>query len=99
MEPLSASALRWSCDANLLEFDTTEQSEKLDCVFGQHRAVEAIQFGIAIHREGYNIFALGPQGAGKQRQQRRRAPATRLRTTSSVLIARSAILRGGAART
>jgi len=66
MEPLSASALRWSCDPHLFEFDTTEQYEKLDCVFGQHRAVEAIQFGIAIHREGYNIFALGPQGTGKQ---------------------------------
>jgi hypothetical protein len=43
MEPLPASALRWCCGPNLFEFATTEQFKKLDCVFGQHRAVEAVR--------------------------------------------------------
>ena len=65
MEPLPASALRWRCDPDQFEFETTAQFQELDCVFGQQRAVEAVRFGIAIRREGYNIFALGPQGTGK----------------------------------
>ena len=65
MEPLPASALRWRCDPAQIDFDTTQSSE-LDHVFGQDRAAEAIRFGIAIRHEGYNVFALGPQGIGKQ---------------------------------
>ncbi len=65
MELLPASALRWRCDPDQFEFETTAQFQELDCVFGQRRAVEAVRFGIEIRREGYNIFALGPQGTGK----------------------------------
>ena len=65
MKPLPASALRWRCDPAQFDFDTTQSSE-LDHVFGQDRAAEAIRFGIAIRHEGYNVFALGPQGIGKQ---------------------------------
>lgn len=66
MEPLPVSALRWCCDPDQFSFDTTDQVTDLDCVFGQDRAVDAIRFGIAIRREGYNLYALGPQGTGKQ---------------------------------
>ncbi len=65
MEPLPVSALRWRCNPDQFEFETTAQVQEPDCVFGQQRAVEAVRFGIAIRREGYNIFALGPQGTGK----------------------------------
>jgi len=27
---------------------------------GQDRATEAVRFGLAIQREGYNLFAMGP---------------------------------------
>lgn len=66
MKPLPVSALRWHCDPDQFEFETTSQFPELTCVFGQDRAVESLRFGIAIRREGYNIFALGPQGTGKQ---------------------------------
>ncbi|HEY6561867.1 MAG TPA: ATP-binding protein [Polyangiaceae bacterium] len=33
---------------------------------GQERAVEALRFGIGIRRPGYNLFAVGPAGVGKQ---------------------------------
>ncbi len=66
MEPLPVSALRWHCDPDQFEFETTQQCPEPACIFGQDRAVEAIRFGVAIRREGYNIFAVGPQGTGKQ---------------------------------
>lgn len=66
MERLPVSALRWVCDPTQFEFDTTTQVGELTGVFGQDRAVASIRFGISIHREGYNIFAMGPQGTGKQ---------------------------------
>jgi predicted ATP-dependent protease len=40
-------------------------------VLGQDRAVAAIQFGIGMRRDGYNVFALGPTGAGKHAIVRR----------------------------
>jgi lon-related putative ATP-dependent protease len=39
--------------------------EDLKEIIGQARAVEALQFGIGIRREGYNLFSLGPSGTGK----------------------------------
>lgn len=32
---------------------------------GQERAIEAIRFGIGTRRKGFNLFVLGPQGAGR----------------------------------
>jgi lon-related putative ATP-dependent protease len=63
---LPAAALYRRCDPNQFDFETTAELEDLTKVIGQSRAVEAIQFGIGIEREGYNIFALGPTGTGKR---------------------------------
>ena len=49
----------------ILAFSTTEEVEKLDAIIGQDRATRAIEFGIGMEAEGYNIFAMGPTGAGK----------------------------------
>jgi len=38
-----------------------------DAVVGQARALEAVRFGVAMRRDGYNVFALGPPGVGKHR--------------------------------
>lgn len=66
MESLSVAALRWQCDPQQFAFESTEQVAGLTSIFGQERAVDAIRFGIAIRRQGFNIYALGPQGTGKQ---------------------------------
>ncbi|MCJ7796280.1 MAG: AAA family ATPase, partial [Thermoleophilia bacterium] len=34
-------------------------------IIGQARAVTSVDFGIGIRSEGYNIYALGPEGTGK----------------------------------
>jgi len=66
VERLAPSALRWSCDPDQFEFQTTAELPDLDEIIGQSRAVEAVQFGIGIQREGYNLYALGPAGMGKR---------------------------------
>ncbi|MGE5246076.1 MAG: Lon protease family protein [Betaproteobacteria bacterium] len=68
---LNASQLRRRCDPAELPFTTTAELPDSPVVFGQERAVAAIQFGIGIRRHGYNIFALGPTGAGKHAIVRR----------------------------
>jgi len=63
--PLSHTALRWTCDPAALGFETTVDLEPIDEVVGQPRAVAALEFGVAIDRQGYNLFCYGPTGAGK----------------------------------
>jgi predicted ATP-dependent protease len=62
---LKASELRRHCDAAQFPFTSTAELPDSPLAFGQDRAVAAIRFGIGIRRDGYNIFALGPTGAGK----------------------------------
>jgi len=75
---LSASDLYRACDLEQLDFNTTDDLESLERIVGQPRAVDAVRFGIDIDCDGYNIFALGPPGMGKQSLIRqfleRRAP-------------------------
>ncbi len=63
--PLPAEALCLKCDPEQFAFETTEELDDLEEVIGQERAVEAINFGIGIRQEGYNLFAVGPLGTGK----------------------------------
>ena len=51
------------CNPDELDFETTAELEPATQVLGQKRAVEAIKFGMGMNREGYNIFALGPDGS------------------------------------
>jgi len=62
---LSAIALYRACDPEQFDFTTTADLAGLDGVVGQPRALEAVQFGVGIEQEGYNIFALGAVGAGR----------------------------------
>ncbi len=66
IKELDTEALYQCCDPEQFEFETTADLEDLTEVVGQSRAVEALQFGIGIQRDGYNIFALGPVGTGKR---------------------------------
>ena len=62
---LSPQALYTRCDPEQFGFKTTDELESLDETIGQGRAVAAVQFGIGIGHEGYNLFCLGPTGIGK----------------------------------
>ncbi len=63
---LRAEALYKSCDPDDFKFETTAEIDPAAEIPGQDRAAEAVRFGLGIERDGYNIFALGPAGTGKQ---------------------------------
>jgi lon-related putative ATP-dependent protease len=69
---LAAVQLRRRCDLGSLPFATTAELEALEAVPGQARATEAIEFGVGMRREGYNLFAMGPEGSGRHSLVRRR---------------------------
>jgi lon-related putative ATP-dependent protease len=71
VQPLEAAALYQRCDPRQFAFETTADLEDLTGVIGQARAVEAVRFGIGIAHQGYNLFALGPEGTGKYSTVRR----------------------------
>ncbi len=52
---LGPSDLRRSTDPASLGFATTADLADLDEVVGQDRAVEAVEFAVGMHREGYNL--------------------------------------------
>jgi len=68
---LPAPLLRRRCHPAQLPFATTAELPDCALSFGQDRAVDAIRFGIGMRRDGYNLFALGPIGAGKHAVVRR----------------------------
>ena len=68
---LKTSELYQSCDTGQFDFKTTAKLKTLPEVIGQERAVEAVRFGVGIQRDGYNLYALGPNGIGKYSLVRR----------------------------
>ncbi len=63
---LAVGQLYRSCDQSDLDFATTAELEPMADHFGQDRALEALQFGMQMAHEGYNIFLLGSAGVGKR---------------------------------
>ncbi|NNG16010.1 MAG: AAA family ATPase [Gemmatimonadales bacterium] len=48
------------------QFQTTDDIESLTGAIGQPRAVAAIELGVGMVEDGYNIFAFGLSGTGKE---------------------------------
>ncbi|HLZ36043.1 MAG TPA: ATP-binding protein [Nitrospira sp.] len=48
-----------------LGFDDTSELEPLTETIGQERAVEALEFGLQMKSQGFNIYVSGPVGTGK----------------------------------
>jgi predicted ATP-dependent protease len=67
--------LRRRCDPGRLPFATTAELEADREALGQRRALEAIELGIGMRREGYNLFAMGPEGLGRHTLVRARLEA------------------------
>jgi len=62
---VSADKLRWQCDPSVFDFECTEDLAPLREFVGQDRAIRAIEFGLSMNRDGYNIYVAGLTGAGK----------------------------------
>ncbi|MDA0269397.1 MAG: ATP-binding protein [Chloroflexi bacterium] len=62
---LSPDQVTALCDPDWLGFDDTNELATLEAVFGQERAVRAIEFALGMSAPGYNLYAAGPDGYGK----------------------------------
>ena len=63
---LNAESLYTACDPESFTFRTTSDMADGPEIMGQPRAVNAVEFGVQLRGEGYNIFALGPEGFGRR---------------------------------
>jgi lon-related putative ATP-dependent protease len=63
---ITAANLRWRCDPEQFEFQTTDDLTNLEGLLGQARAESAIEFGVGMRCDGYNLYVLGPPGSGKR---------------------------------
>ena len=63
--PLPPARLATPCAPEDLDFEVTTELDALEGPPGQARALEALEFGLAMRRSGYNLFVLGPTGSGR----------------------------------
>ncbi len=57
--------LNWNCDPKLFKFECTKDLAPLREFIGQERARRAMEFGLSMPNDGYNIFMAGLSGTGK----------------------------------
>jgi len=62
---LSPKELIWKCDPAQFEFSSTDELSCSEETIGQDRALTAIEFGLSIDSNGFNIFILGESGTGR----------------------------------
>lgn len=65
IKPLTFSEIAWSCD--VVDDPVRPQGEgPTDIILGQDRAIQAINFGLKMSDDGYNLFVLGREGTGRR---------------------------------
>ncbi len=62
---LNPEELRWVCDPEIFEFETTSHLKPIEGIVGQERALKALKLGVELKSPGYNIFVTGLSGTGK----------------------------------
>ena len=62
---LKYTDLRKVCDPSNFNFDTTLDLEPINTQIGQERGIKALEFGLNVDINGYNIYLEGPTGVGK----------------------------------
>src|SRR5579871_3887263 len=62
---LPPQALRWCCDPTTLGFVSTDEVPPMVGAAGQERGLDAINLGLAVDNDGFNVFVAGPAGSGR----------------------------------
>jgi lon-related putative ATP-dependent protease len=62
---LDTTQLARQCDVNQFKFETTADLPGIREIIGQPRGVRAIEFGIDMASDGYNIYVMGDRGTGR----------------------------------
>jgi lon-related putative ATP-dependent protease len=65
VQELESAQLRSSLDSSQFSFKSTEEVDSLEGVIGQDRAVRALEFGLDVDDNSYNIFVTGLSATGK----------------------------------
>jgi lon-related putative ATP-dependent protease len=65
VKALTSETLRLVCDSTGFSFETTAEIEPSTTIIGQPRGTQAIEFGIGMKSQGYNIFVMGSPGTGR----------------------------------
>jgi lon-related putative ATP-dependent protease len=61
--PLTVEQVLCRCEPRDLGFETTADVEPLVGIFGQSRALQALEFGARMDGDGFNIYVLGTPGS------------------------------------
>ena len=62
---LSYKRLKSTCNPNIFKFETTEILEPISAGIGQDSGIKALEFGLNVDINGYNLYIEGPNGVGK----------------------------------
>jgi lon-related putative ATP-dependent protease len=62
---LELDELYRECNPGSFTFETTSELATTDGTVGQDRALAALDFGLEIDSDGYNVFVSGPPGTGR----------------------------------
>jgi len=62
---LKPEDLRWHCNPDIFEFDSTVDLKPIEGIIGQERALKALKLGVDLRSPGYNVFIAGLSGTGK----------------------------------
>ena len=63
---LTPRDLKDICNPNSFKFETTKELvEENELIYGQSRAIKALEFGTDVNIKGYNLYLEGPTGSGK----------------------------------
>lgn len=65
VDPLPPAQLRATCSQEQFTFETTAELPVTHTIIGQPRGTRAIEFGMSVQSEGYNIYISGPAGSGR----------------------------------
>ncbi len=57
--------LRWVCDTEQFDFETTDDLPELEDTIGQKRALRSIEFGLGMSESGFNLYISGEAGTGR----------------------------------
>lgn len=57
--------LRWTCDTDQFDFETTDDLPDLEDTIGQERALRSIDLSLGMSETGYNLYISGEAGTGR----------------------------------
>jgi len=57
--------LRWVCDTEQFDFETTDDLPELEDTIGQERALRSIEFSLGMSESGFNLYISGEAGTGR----------------------------------